>query len=137
MPEGQRRPVTTRPVLLVDAHENSRDGFSHLLQRSGYAVIEADGGEDALSILREQVVSAVVMELVLPGMDGYELARRIRRDPATARIPVLVLTADAAPGSRERAEEAGCSAFRLKPCPPKELLQEIRDVIRAATPPRP
>ena len=121
-------------VLLVDPHEDSRTAYALILRHGGYRVLEADSVAEALSILRRREVNAVITELVLPQIDGCELMRRIKRDPATAHLPVLVMTGDLSAESRQQAEQAKCAAFLLKPCGPKEVLQEVRDMVREGTP---
>jgi CheY-like chemotaxis protein len=120
-------------VLLVDPHEDSRTAYALILRHGGYTVLEAGSVAEALSILRRREVNAIITELVLPQIDGCELVRRIKRDPATAHLPVLVITADLSAESREQAEQAKCTAFLLKPCGPKEILQELRDMVREET----
>lgn len=117
-------------VLLVDPHESSRTAYALILRHGGYTVLEADSVAETLSILRRREVNAIITELVLPQIDGCELVRRIKRDPATVHLPVLVMTADLSVESREQAEQAKCTAFLLKPCGPKEFLQELRDMVR-------
>lgn len=117
-------PTTT--VLVVDADLDSRVICKLVLSRHGYRVVEAADGAMALQLARAERVSAVVMELTLPVLDGWAVLDQLRLDPATAGVPVIVLSAHASGSHRERAAQRGCSAYLVKPCSPRWVLEEVR-----------
>lgn len=116
------------PILLVDDHADSGDVFSTILRHHGYAVLEASDGGAALQVARTMMLAVIVTDLNMPGMDGASLILALKSDPATASVPTLVVTADTSVQGRSEAPAAGCSAFRLKPLPPRELVAAVRDL---------
>jgi two-component system, cell cycle response regulator DivK len=122
--------VHTRPrVLLVDDYPDAREMYSEYLQFSGFDVIEAANGMEALQRAVEVEPDIVLMDLSLPVMDGWEATRRLKADKRTAAIPVVALTGHALAGFSEGARQAGCDAFVTKPCLPEDLVREIRKVL--------
>ena len=101
-------------ILLVEDNQMNRDMLSRRLKRAGYQVAEAADGLAALKML-EMNPDLVLLDLSLPDMDGWEVTRRLKADPATRHIPVIVLTAHVMAGDRERAFRAGCDEFETKP----------------------
>ena len=100
---------------------------------SGFDVIEAGDGAAALACTTEQTPDVVLMDLSLPGIDGWEATRRLKADERTAHIPVVALTAYDGAGELERATQAGCDWFVPKPCPPAALIVEVRRVLSASS----
>ena len=95
----------------------------------GFDVIQAGDGAEALTHTTEQFPDAVLMDLGLPVVDGWEATRRLKGDKRTAHIPVVALTAHDGSGELERATRAGCDWFVPKPCPPDALITEVRRVL--------
>ena len=121
---------TERPcVLLVDDYPDAREMYSEYLQYSGFDVIEAGNGIEALQQAIDREPDIILMDLSLPVMDGWEATRRLKADRRTARIPVVALTGHALAGISEGARRAGCDAFVTKPCLPEDLVKEIRKVL--------
>jgi CheY-like chemotaxis protein len=116
-------------VLLVDDYPDAREMYSEYLQYSGFDVIEAGNGIEALQQAIEREPDIILMDLSLPVMDGWEATRRLKADRRTARIPVVALTGHALAGISEGARRAGCDAFVTKPCLPEDLVKEIRKVL--------
>ncbi|HYM23309.1 MAG TPA: response regulator [Vicinamibacterales bacterium] len=116
-------------VLIVDDYPDAREMYSEYLQYSGFDVIEAENGMEALSRAAEQAPDIILMDLSLPVMDGWEATRRLKADERTAGIPVVALTGHALAGISEGARRAGCDAFVTKPCLPEDLVKEIRKVL--------
>jgi CheY-like chemotaxis protein len=116
-------------VLLVDDYPDAREMYSEYLQYSGFDVIEAGNGIEALEQAVEREPDIILMDLSLPVMDGWEATRRLKADRRTARIPVVALTGHALAGISEGARRAGCDAFVTKPCLPEDLVKEIRKVL--------
>jgi CheY-like chemotaxis protein len=116
-------------VLLVDDYPDAREMYSEYLQYSGYDVIEAANGVEALQRAVEDHPDIILMDLSLPVMDGWEATRRLKADKRTAAIPVVALTGHALEGISDGAKRAGCDAFVTKPCLPEDLVTEIRRVL--------
>jgi CheY-like chemotaxis protein len=122
-------------VLLVDDYPDAREMYSEYLEFSGFDVVEAANGIEALQRAVEEVPDIILMDLSLPVMDGWEATRRLKADARTANIPVVALTGHALAGISEGAKNAGCDAFVTKPCLPEDLVKEIRRVLgRRAAP---
>ena len=116
-------------VLLVDDYPDAREMYSEYLKFSGFDVIEAANGVEALQRAIDTSPDIILMDLSLPVMDGWEATRRLKADRRTARIPVVALTGHALAGISEGARRAGCDAFVTKPCLPEDLVKEIRNVL--------
>ncbi|HEX6212370.1 MAG TPA: response regulator [Methylomirabilota bacterium] len=122
-------PASPTLVLLVDDYPDNRDIYAQFLAYSGLRVEEADNGHQALDKAFTLRPDVIVMDLSLPGLDGWEATRRLKEDPRTRTIPVIALTGHALAGHSKGAFDAGCDAFITKPCLPERLLQEIRALI--------
>lgn len=114
-----------KTVLLVEDNEDSREIYGTVLRHQGYRVLLAESGPDGLTAAREHLPDAVVLDLGLPEMDGVEVVRHLREDPATARIPILVLTVHGQESDRAGAAQAGCDRYILKPADPAGVGEEI------------
>ena len=112
-------------LLLVEDNEMNRDMLSRRLARRGYEVVVAEDGEAGIRMAASAVPALILMDLSLPGLDGWEAARRIKADPVTRGIPIIALTAHAMAGDRERALVAGCDDFDTKPVELDRLLGKI------------
>jgi two-component system, cell cycle response regulator DivK len=119
-------------VLLVDDYPDNRDIYVQFLTYSGLRVEEAENGHQALDKAFTLRPDVIVMDLSLPGLDGWEATRRLKQDPRTRDIPVIALTGHALAGHSKVAFDAGCDAFVTKPCLPERLLDEIRTIVAAA-----
>jgi two-component system, cell cycle response regulator DivK len=119
-------------VLLVDDYADAREMYGFYLSRRGYRVEEAADGHEALTKALGLTPDIILMDLSLPGIDGWELARILKGDVRTAAIPIVALTAHALNGEQERALDAGCDAFITKPCLPQTLAAELERVCRDA-----
>jgi two-component system, cell cycle response regulator DivK len=116
-------------VLVVDDFPDNRDMYMQYLEFSGLRVAEAQNGHEALQQANTLLPDLIVMDLSLPGLDGWEATRRLKADPRTQSIPVIALTGHALAGHSKGAIEAGCDAFITKPCLPERLLEEIRKML--------
>lgn len=123
--QGRGRPL----VLIVEDQRELRHLYAEQLALSGFDVIEAGDGAAALARTSEQSPDVVLMDLSLPGIDGWEATRRLKHDARTAHIPIVALTAHDGAGELERATQAGCDWFVPKPCPPDALIAEVRRVL--------
>jgi CheY-like chemotaxis protein len=115
-------------VLLAEDFEDTRDVYAFYLRREGFTVHDLPDGDRVLSLALEMQPDVVVLDLALPGVDGYALAAALRAHPLTARIPIVVLSAHAYPEDEKRARDAGAAAFLRKPCLPVELADTLRAV---------
>jgi two-component system cell cycle response regulator DivK len=116
-------------ILLAEDDELSRQMLSWRLERRGYQVLLARDGIECLEAARELGPALVLLDLSLPALDGWEVVRRLKADPATAAIPVIALTAHAMAGDRERALAAGCDDYDTKPVEFARLLGKIDRLI--------
>lgn len=116
------RPAT---LLIVEDNEMNLEALSRLLVRRGYQVTGASTGEEALEVAAASRPDLILMDIGLPGIDGYETTRRLKADAATESIPVIALTAHALVTDRERAFKAGCVEFDTKPIDLARLCAKI------------
>ena len=121
-------------VLLVDDYPDAREMYSEYLEFSGFDVVEAGNGMEALQRAVDTTPDIILMDLSLPVMDGWEATRRLKADQRTKAIPVVALTGHALAGISEGAKQAGCDAFVTKPCLPEDLVREIRRILDAPSP---
>ena len=125
--------MTTKPdrprVLLVDDYPDAREMYTEYLEFSGFDVVQAGNGMEALQRAADTAPDIILMDLSLPVMDGWEATRRLKADHRTASIPVVALTGHALVGISEGARKAGCDAFVTKPCLPEDLVREIRKIL--------
>jgi len=119
--------LRSKKVLVVDDDVRNIFALTSLLEQHGVRVISAETGKDAISLLNEdEAIDAVLMDIMMPEMDGYETMRRIRKDPKHRLLPILALTAKAMKGDREKCLEAGASDYIAKPVNTEELLALLR-----------
>ena len=119
-------------LLLVEDELTNRELFRRRLERKGYAVVVAGDGLTAVALTASEKPDLVLMDLGLPDIDGWEATRRIKADPATAAIPVVVLSAHATSDAKERAFAAGCQDFETKPVNWEGLFRKIEDWLAKA-----
>ena len=121
-------------ILLVEDNEMNRDMLSRRLEKEGYVVIMAVDGVQGLEMARSDAADLVLMDLSLPEMDGWEVVRRLRADGSTERLPIIALTAHAMAGDREKALEAGCDDYDVKPVNWPRLHEKIRALLERRMP---
>ncbi len=122
-----------RLILLVDDDRECREMYAASLRAAGFEVAEAHNGNQALSKASEEAPSIVVTDLALPGIDGYQLTRRLRQQTATEHVPIIAITGYGGfMEDTERALTAGCDAVLTKPCLPDRLLEEVERLLAAA-----
>ncbi len=121
--------ATPAPVLLVDDEPAIRTICRVNLEGDGLPVLEARDGEEALAEVRRQRPSLVLLDVMMPGIDGWNVAEQLAADAQTRDIPVVFLSARAAPEDRLRAQELGAVGYVVKPFDPLELAGTIRDVL--------
>jgi two-component system cell cycle response regulator DivK len=112
-------------ILLVEDNEMNRDMLSRRLIRNGYQVVMALDGHQAVDMAASEKPDLILMDMSLPGLDGWEATRQIKAGSATRAIPVIALTAHAMSGDREKALEAGCDDYDTKPIDLPRLLEKM------------
>lgn len=118
-------------ILLIEDNELNRDMLRRRLDRRGYAVVAAENGQQGLLAAHAEEPDVILMDMSLPGMDGWTLARLLKAESATRRIPIIALTAHAMPGDRETALQAGCDDYDTKPVVLGRLLSKIEALVLA------
>src|SRR5687768_522368 len=112
-------------ILLVDDYEDARVMYGHFLRMSGYEPLEAATGEEALELAYARVPDLILLDMSLPGIDGWEVTAELKRNAKTKHIPIVALTAHALQTERQRTERAGCDGFLAKPCAPPDLFPKF------------
>jgi CheY-like chemotaxis protein len=112
-------------ILLVEDNEMNRDMLSRRLVRKKYEVLVAVDGREGVEMARSEAPALILMDMSLPGMDGWEATRQLKAIPETQAIPIIALTAHAMSGDREKAMEAGCDDYDTKPIELPRLLDKI------------
>jgi CheY-like chemotaxis protein len=116
--------------VLVDDHDDTREGFAEYLQVYGFDVLSANGAEEFERLVESVTPDAIVLDLQLPHVNGWELAARIRVNPRLREVPLIAFSACVMPSERERANQAGFDLFLGKPCDPETILGELRRLLR-------
>jgi DNA-binding response OmpR family regulator len=116
-------------IVVADDEVDVRELVAYRLSRSGYEVIEAQDGEQALRLALADPPDLAVLDVMMPKLNGYELTRRLRAEPATERVPIILLTARAQEADVSQGFEAGADDYLRKPFNPDELLARVRAVL--------
>jgi CheY-like chemotaxis protein len=116
-------------ILLIEDNEMNRDMLSRRLVKRGYDVAIAVDGEQGVAMARSEAPALILMDMSLPGLDGWDATRQIKAAPETRAIPVIALTAHAMSGDREKAIAAGCDDFDTKPVDLARLLEKIEALL--------
>ena len=119
----------SKRILVVEDHRDNRQILRDLLTSADFEVIEAEDGEAGLAAAAAHRPDLILMDIQLPGLDGYEATRRIKADAALHAIPVIAVTSYASSSDVEKARAAGCDAFVSKPFSPRQLLAEVREYL--------
>jgi two-component system phosphate regulon response regulator PhoB len=126
--------MTGPTILIVEDEAPLVTLLRYNLEREGFAVLDAQDGEEAMAIAREQKPDLVLLDWMLPLMSGIELCRQLRRNPETRALPVVMLTARGEEGDKLRGLDSGADDYVTKPFSPSELVARIRAVLRRAHP---
>lgn len=118
-----------RTILLVEDNPQNRYLAMFLLERQGYRVVWAPDGRSAIGLAAEIQPDAVLLDIQLPGMDGYAVARELRRSPAMREVAIIAVTSYAMSGDREKALAAGCTGYIEKPIDPERFVSEIERLL--------
>lgn len=125
----RRIAVTPALVLIVDDDENQREMYSMYLAAKGFRIALAGDGVSAVRCAQSVQPDVIVMDLALPRLDGWEATRRLKQNPLTAHMPILAFTAHVFGAAGERAIDAGCDDYVIKPCLPEQLVRHIRSLL--------
>jgi len=112
-------------VLYIDDTENNRILVTRRLERKGYRVVTAENAAAGLAVAGSELPDLILMDLGMPGLDGWNATRQLKADPRFRQIPVIALTAHAMHGDREKALEAGCDDYETKPFDFPRLFEKI------------
>ena len=123
--EGIKEKAMGKTILIVEDEPRNLKLLRDLLQRFGYEILEASDGEQGVKSAGEKMPDLILMDIMMPKMDGLEATRIIKADTKTKHIPIIALTSYAMKGDREKAIEAGCDGYIAKPIDIKEVLKTI------------
>ena len=132
-----RRPqVAGRPVsiLIVDDEPDNREVLEMVLAWESFTTVSAAGGRDALAEIARQAPDLILLDVMMPGMDGFEVATRLKSDPLTARIPIILVTALAQAAARARGLGTGAAEVLFKPLDREVLVDRVKDLLRSVYP---
>ena len=114
-----------RTVLLIEDNEQNRYLATFLLEKHGFAVVAAADGLRGIELAGTMAPAIILLDIQLPAMDGYAVARALRRNSALGKVPIIAVTSYAMPGDREKAMDAGCDGYIEKPIDPDRFVDEI------------
>jgi two-component system cell cycle response regulator DivK len=115
-----------KTILVVEDHDDNRRIMRDLFTSKGYKVIEAVTGIDGVAMAETHMPDLILMDIQLPGIDGYEATRRIKSISGIEKIPIIAVTSYALSGDDKKAYEAGCDDYVTKPFSPRELLKKVQ-----------
>jgi two-component system, OmpR family, phosphate regulon response regulator PhoB len=121
-------------VLIIEDERDIRDLLAFHLEREGYTVAKAGNGAEGLRLARAASPDLILLDLMLPEMDGFEVCRRLRQDPATQGVPLVMLTARGDEVDRVLGLELGADDYVVKPFSPREVVARVRAVLRRSRP---
>jgi two-component system cell cycle response regulator DivK len=121
-----------KKILIIEDNEQNLYLATFILEKNGHEIRAARDGNEGLTLAAEAAPDLILLDIQLPGMDGYTVARRLRENPGLARVPIIAVTSYAMPGDREKAFDAGCTAYIEKPIDPESFLRQVElHLIRA------
>jgi len=120
-------------ILLVEDNEMNRDMLSRRLKKRGFDMVIAIDGQEGLNMAVDESPELILLDMSLPKVDGWEVAKRLKADATTRGIPIIALTAHAMAGDRQKAIDAGCDDYDTKPVDMKRLLAKIEDSLGTAS----
>ena len=116
-------------LLLVEDNEMNRDMLARRLEKRGFKLVIATDGLAGIDMARKEMPDLILMDMSLPGLDGWQASRQLKSDNVTARIPIIALTAHAMAEDREKAMAAGCDEYETKPVELASLLAKIQTLL--------
>jgi two-component system, cell cycle response regulator DivK len=127
---GMTNPATKPLILIVEDFDDAREMYRDFLEFSGFRAETARDGREAIDKARRLQPDLILMDLSLPGIDGWEATRLLKAEPSTSHLLIVALSAHALATEGERARAAGCDGFIAKPCLPSDLVQEIGNYLK-------
>lgn len=112
-------------ILIIEHNEQNLYLETFILQKNGHEIIQARSGETGIALAGQTLPDLILLDIQLPGMDGYAVAEELRKNPAVANKPIVAVTSYALPGDRERILEAGCTSYIEKPINPDTFHREV------------
>lgn len=119
-------------ILVVEDNPDNMYVMDRILTHSGYTVAQATRAEDALKLARGSSFDMILMDMQMPGLDGYSAVRALRALPAVLDVPIIAVTANSMPGDRQRSLDAGCNDYMAKPIDTRDLLKLVADYLGGA-----
>ena len=119
----------SRRILIIEDQEDNRRILRDLLSSVGYELVEAVSGEEGVELAGREAPDLILMDIQLPGVDGYEATRQIRTNPALGKTPIIAVTSYALSGDDVKAYAAGCDGYVTKPFSPRALLAKVREYL--------
>ena len=119
-------------LLIIEDTENNRALLTRRLRPAGHEILTAEDAEQGLELAKSERPDLILMDVGLPGMDGWEATRQLKADPETAKIPVIALTAHAMQGDREKSVQAGCDGYEIKPIYFPRLIGKVDALLASA-----
>ena len=116
-------------ILLVDDINENLTALQRQLRKPDRLFFSSNSGQEALSILEDEDISLVILDIKMPGIDGWEVATRLKADQKTSTIPIIAVTAYAMPNDRQKALNAGCDDYIPKPCAPNEVVDKVSHIL--------
>ena len=126
--------MSSKTVLIVDDESSIREMIAVALEMADYRVLEADNAQDAHAIVVDEKPDLLLLDWMMPGTSGLELARRLKRDETTSELPIILLTAKGEEDNKIQGLEAGADDYITKPFSPRELVARLKAVLRRTTP---
>lgn len=127
--------LMNRRILVIEDDPAGLRLVGYTLKKQGYEVVTASNGLEGLKKAREEGPDLVILDLMLPGVDGFEICHRLRTEPQTARLPILVLSGKTGEADRDTALKVGANAYLVKPASPSEVIKQVESLLaRKAAP---
>lgn len=120
-------------ILVIEDNDQNLYLVTFILEKSGYHVHAAREGQEGVARAGDIVPDLILLDIQLPGMDGYEVARRLRANPRLSSIPIVAVTSYAMAGDRERALAAGCNGYIEKPINPETFMQQVENHLQSGS----
>jgi two-component system cell cycle response regulator DivK len=118
-----------KKVLIIEDNENNLYMMRFILQKLGHTILEARDGGTGVALAKREIPDLILMDIQLPVLDGYSATRKIREDAALKDVPIIAVTSYAMVGDREKALEAGCTAYIEKPIRPESFIKELEKYV--------
>ena len=117
-------------ILIVEDNALNRALLLAVLKPEGFEILSAENGLQGIDLAQRELPDLILMDVMLPGLNGYEATRRLKAEPTTRHIPIIAITANAVPAERERALDAGCDGYIAKPIDTRALPHQVRVFLR-------